>query len=453
MFEFSGLFYYKMLFMVELLTAELLFLGRLPKKSNFVLRLVGVIALNLIFAMLLPLLIESYDAAYISVMFMTFFFFSAVTMKFCYDESFLSIMFCCIAGYSVQHIAYEFYNFVLVVMNIGEVTIGIYGEPSVTLYAFFANPLVLVLYLSVYLALYTCGFFIFGLRMKKGQEFQLKSIALFILVIVILFVDVIMNAFVIQYALGMESSGDEKVLRLISGLYNIFCCALAMYIQFELVIRKNLEKELDMIKHLRHIEREQYENSKENIELINMKCHDIKHQIANIGKTRFSSEYIKELEDVISIYDSTIETGNKTLDIILTEKSLLCNKNKIKFSCIVDGARLGFMKEGDIYSLFGNLIDNAIEAVLSLEEEKRTVSIKVSIVEDVLVINESNYYERALIYEDGLLQTTKKDKKYHGYGLKSINYICKKYGGSIFIDSHDKIFDITIKFPLDTIQN
>lgn len=445
----SGLFYYKIIFMAELLCSELFFVSRLHKKSHFVWRMIGAFVVNMLFAALFPLLVKRYNALYISAMFIIMFFFSVLTMKFCFDDSFLSVLFCCIAGYSVQHIAYEVYNFILVAMNIGEVTIGIYGEAKVEISAFFSNPLVLVLYLCTYIALYTAGYFIFAAGLKKGEEFRLKNMALFVIVMMIIFVDVVMNAFVMEYALGMQSASDEKVLRLISGVYNVFCCALALYIQFEVAIRKNLEQELDTVKHLRYIEREQYKSSKENIELINMKCHDIKHQIASIGKSKLmSSEYIEELNDVISIYDSAIATGNQTLDVILTEKSLLCNKNKIKFSCIVDGARLGFMNEGDIYSLFGNLVDNAIEAVCELEEDMRTIGIKVNVCDDELVINETNYYEKPLIYENGVLQTTKPDKKYHGFGFKSIKYICDKYGGSIIVDTHDKIFDITIKFPI-----
>lgn len=436
--------------MAELLFSELFFVSRLHKKSHYVWRIIGVFIVNMLLAALFPLLVKKYNALYISAMFIIMFFFSVVTMKFCFDESFLSVLFCCIAGYSVQHIAYEVYNFILVAMNVGEVTIGIYGESQVQISAFFSNPLVLVLYICIYVALYTVGYFVFASKLRKGEEFKLKNMALFVIVMMIIFVDVVTNAFVMEYALGMESAVDEKVLRLISGVYNVFCCTLALYIQFEVAVRKNLEQELDTVKHLRYIEREQYKSSKENIELINMKCHDIKHQIASIGKSKLmSSEYIEELNDVISIYDSAIATGNQTLDVILTEKSLLCNKNKIKFSCIVDGAKLGFMNEGDIYSLFGNLVDNAIDAVIELDEDMRTIGIKVNVCDNELVINETNYYDKPLIYENGVLQTTKPDKKYHGFGFKSIRYICEKYNGSIFVDTHDKIFDITIKFPIN----
>ena len=81
---------------------------------------------------------------------------------------------------------------------------------------------------------------------------------------------------------------------------------------------------------------------------------------------------------MIDIYDSMLKTGNEALDVIFAEKSLLCRKNDIKLNCIIDGAKLSFMETADIYVLFGNLMDNAMEAVEKLSDvDKRIVSVNV----------------------------------------------------------------------------
>lgn len=178
-----------------------------------------------------------------------------------------------------------------------------------------------------------------------------------------------------------------------------------------------------------------------------MKCHDLKHQIHNIGDQQtVSPSYLKNLEDSISIYDSTVKTGNDALDIILTEKSLLCNKENIQFSCIVDGEKLNFIKPEDVYALFGNIIDNAIEAVLKVEPAKRTISLRVKMIGGMLVVSTSNYYQEDVVVEDGVIQTTKADKKYHGFGIKSIQYVCEKYGGDVNIKAENNIFTINLLF-------
>ena len=71
---------------------------------------------------------------------------------------------------------------------------------------------------------------------------------------------------------------------------------------------------------------------------------------------------------MISIYDSMLKTGNEALDVIFAEKSLVCRKNDIKLNCMIDGAKLSFMENTDIYALFGNLMDNAIEAIEKLKD-------------------------------------------------------------------------------------
>jgi sensor histidine kinase regulating citrate/malate metabolism len=195
--------------------------------------------------------------------------------------------------------------------------------------------------------------------------------------------------------------------------------------------------------------KEQYTFAKENIELINMKCHDFKHQIRTIRTAgTINPDVLQELEGYINIYDSITKTGNEALDVILTEKSLLCNKNNVQFTYIVDGDKLNFMREEDVYALFGNIVDNAIEATMQVEESKRIVNLHVKMVNDMLVIRENNYYVGDLQFENGLPKTTKQDDKYHGFGLKSIKYVTEKYGGSYTLTADDGIFELNIvMFP------
>ncbi len=70
---------------------------------------------------------------------------------------------------------------------------------------------------------------------------------------------------------------------------------------------------------------------------------------------------LKELEQSIRIYDSIVKTGNEILDTLLSEKSLICEARDITIHCVIDGKKLFFMDSIDIYALFGNAIDNAIE--------------------------------------------------------------------------------------------
>lgn len=187
------------------------------------------------------------------------------------------------------------------------------------------------------------------------------------------------------------------------------------------------------------------------IMLLNLKCHDLKHQIREYTQKRtMDEEYIKDLENIVNIYDSPVKTGNEALDLILTEKSLLCRKNNITLTCFADCSRLGFISNADLYALFGNIVDNAMEAVTKIEDEaKREISITVKNVNSFISIEVENYYSGEMqLDETGMPVTTKKNKNYHGYGLKSVSVIVEKYGGDLKISVDSHIFSLYILFPV-----
>ena len=156
---------------------------------------------------------------------------------------------------------------------------------------------------------------------------------------------------------------------------------------------------------------------------------------------------VREIEDIVTDFDASVRTGNEALDIIVTEKSRLCNRKKIKLCCMADGKKLSFMRSSDLYALFGNIIDNAIEAVSVLDEDKRTISLSVSEKSGFIVINIYNRYDGELSFESGLPRTTKSDESMHGFGMKSVQATCEKYGGSMSIRTDKNVFNLNIIIP------
>ena len=156
---------------------------------------------------------------------------------------------------------------------------------------------------------------------------------------------------------------------------------------------------------------------------------------------------MKEIEDIVKNYDSNFRTKNNALNVILTEKSFLCNKKGIQLSAVADGESLAFMKDSDVYSMLGNVIDNAIEAVESLPDEKRTIGVTVKKIKGFVVVSAYNYFSGELSFVSGLPATTKKDGTYHGYGLKSVKATVEKYGGEMNISADNGVFEVNVAFP------
>lgn len=162
-----------------------------------------------------------------------------------------------------------------------------------------------------------------------------------------------------------------------AALFNIvlqFYCITLLYLQSALFKKSSMRKELETIQLLWHQQKGQYQLSKETIELINHKCHDLKHQVQAIRAVKDEKEretYLEKIEKSVQIYSAIVRTGNEILDTILTEKSLICENSGIHINCVADGSLLAFMNPVDLYTLFGNALDNAIEAVRKLESKEK----------------------------------------------------------------------------------
>lgn len=197
---------------------------------------------------------------------------------------------------------------------------------------------------------------------------------------------------------------------------------------------------------------EQYRNYQDSMELIHIKYHDLKHQIAGLRAetdVEKRKEWLDAMERELEAGELLMKTGNSVLDTILGAKILYARGKDIRITCVADGTLLNFMHVTDICTIFGNALDNAVESVVMLEEpQKRLIHVSVSAQRNFVFIQVSNYCEQELKREAGQMPaTTKSDKKNHGFGLKSIRYSVEKYGGSVSVDMKKNWFELRILIP------
>lgn len=227
-----------------------------------------------------------------------------------------------------------------------------------------------------------------------------------------------------------------------------------LYLQHEMFKKSALRQEIALFNQLHAQQKAQYTLAKENIELINRKCHDLKHQMKAIrmmSGNEAQEKYLKEVEGAIRIYGSIVTTGNEVLDTVLTEKSLYCEAHSIQAHCVADGHLLDFMDPVDLYTIFGNVMDNAIEGVKDLKQkEKRFIDVLVYRENQLLAIQVTNPIEKNLDFdEEGLPRTTKEQNGYHGFGLRSIRHTVSKYGGFLSVSVENDCFCLRILLPME----
>ncbi len=246
-----------------------------------------------------------------------------------------------------------------------------------------------------------------------------------------------------------------------SALFLYYLCALLYTLITYVVIlavsqlsyyRRNSE---DMQNFIRN-KMQYYQMSRDGITSLQIKCHDLKHQIAAI-RTKTEQEnfhkYLDRLEDSIIEYGTVVECGHETINVVLTEKNILCTTSGVKFSYILDGTLFDFMTEMEIYSLFGNALDNALESCSKVADpEKRVISLKAAARGDMVVLHVENCFEQALNMVDGMPQTTKKGSG-HGFGLRSIQSIAEKYGGVATVNAADGLFKLTVVMKPQQLVN
>ena len=214
------------------------------------------------------------------------------------------------------------------------------------------------------------------------------------------------------------------------------------------------QKELTSINSMLKEQYDKYRSYQSSFEMINIKYHDLKHQIAGLkGETDQESrmKWIDAMEQELEMYKPDFQTGNHVLDTLLAGKMLTCRPHDIKLTCVAEGQLLDFMHVTDICTVFGNALDNAIENVSLINDpEKRLIHLMVTGQKNFVFIQVSNYCEQRPDIRDGRILTTKSDKKNHGYGIKSIRYSVEKYKGNVEYGMNKDWFELKILIPYNT---
>ena len=439
-YPLNSLFFYRLIFMAWLIFGEALFLFKFERKKHFLIKLPLVLLSCFIFALIFP--IPSSNSFYSMMMFFLMFLFTYFASFFLFEANWKIRLFSMICGYTCEHIAYETYFSVINLLNINKNGLsGLYDYGTISLFTGWQDILI---YFFSYIIVYYLIFIMFALRLNKNNFYEAKYDFKFLVVgCVFILSDIVINSIVSWYS----TIHFENIYLGIVALINVLCCFIGLFYIFEMFYSNNIKNQMKIIEEIQKKESNQYKISKETIDMINIKCHDFRHQIREFGDNqKIDNEAINNLNKLIRIYDSTYHIENEALNVILNEKTLLCNNKNIRFTCIVDGNALNFIENEDIYSLFGNLIDNSIEAVNQLDDNEKIISLKIKQVGNIVSISIKNGYKGKIQMENNLPLSKKEDNIHHGFGMKSIKMVCEKYNGNLRLNIENNIFIVTILF-------
>ncbi len=253
---------------------------------------------------------------------------------------------------------------------------------------------------------------------------NIESVITIMLAGFILIIGSMCNVVLLEYYLNAKQIESEKKLQLKE-----------MSLQYDYYVR--LERDMDGVRRI---------------------AHDIRNHLEALRGSKDEEEkeeYIGSIENKLDRYESYYNTGNAFIDSILHRKKMDAIEQGIELKILADLRPFANMKNEDLCVVISNILDNALrECELRKEEEpgkENLIQLRagkfrgfLSIVcENSIRINQAKY-----VVSNREIQTTKPDKRHHGYGIKNVKNIVQKYGGEYSIQVRDGMFCFSIIVPL-----
>jgi len=198
---------------------------------------------------------------------------------------------------------------------------------------------------------------------------------------------------------------------------------------------------------------EMYRSISENFDNLKRKTHEFKNQILCIESLLDKKQYSKLEEYAKKIYGSlnnepdAINTNNVIVNAILNMKYQEADAKGIVFVFRVNDLSELRLNDEDVVTILANLLNNAIEACETCEDQK-VIKFKFVKEDDKIIIAVKNTFNYDVIYENGEIKSTKTSSvNEHGVGIKNVLRIIEKYGGSYVIEDRNKEFFFSIIIP------
>lgn len=280
-----------------------------------------------------------------------------------------------------------------------------------------------ILDVSVSKVLYFLTCIVLARFIKKDKSFVHFPIVLYFFPIAIL------GALIVFWDICANSSVNKQqqlLLSIVSAV--LLMTTVILFINYQ----HNLEKEAKLIMLEKEFEKEETEKKyyeileRQNQELM-IYAHDTKKHLAAIRELSENpqiDDYLSKMDYELKEHSKACHSGNHTLDVIINRYQTECNINKIAFYYDLKTTNLSVVEDYDLVTIIGNVLDNALDA--AKESKQRKISLITNRRNDFDVIIITNSCDSA---PEKDLSTTKKNKKLHGYGMKSVAKALKKYDG------------------------
>lgn len=280
--------------------------------------------------------------------------FSSALIYLCKDTTIWEALYCSTSGFIAQNfgstIAWIF------LLLYGEIASG--QPPAVMVPCFIAGIL----------AAFLLCWVLFGKKVRAGVRVKTENM----LALALLAITILVNILASSAIKSLDMASVPLNTRLAFSVAHAVTCIITLYLEFEILVNRRLIANIATTESLLAERERQYESSRDTVDAVNARMHDIRHALAKIltrnGKdSALTRDDLRDAIRLVHIYDTTFRTGNTAIDTILSEKSLVCEHEGITLSCIIDGGSLEWMGTSDAYALIGSILDDAIACEKTLD--------------------------------------------------------------------------------------
>ncbi|MEG0090372.1 MAG: GHKL domain-containing protein [Oscillospiraceae bacterium] len=243
----------------------------------------------------------------------------------------------------------------------------------------------------------------------------------------------------------------------VSGI--LFCTALALFYLLDKSVVIDQTQEQNVVSMQLLTTQEKYYK---HLESFQKEMQGIRHDTKNHtrcalsmleqGQVEEAQEYLRGLYDSAEKMQSPVHCGNNIIDIVLNHSITNMNRLGVGYDMnVLVPSKLAPIDNLDLCTLFGNLLDNAVEAcsrICSTDAVKH-ISINASVRKSYLVINISNTFNGEVRVENNIYQTVKSGERFSGIGLSNIRRVVERYSGEMSINHENNIFTVSAMLALE----
>lgn len=250
--------------------------------------------------------------------------------------------------------------------------------------------------------------------------------------------------------LGTQET-DSIVFRfmVLNSFIGIFINLYLFYLLDTFAENKELKYKITLYEKQEKLNYEYYARQADNYKTALTVIHDIRKHVKVLGeldqKGTFQEvqSYADAFENMLSPLLLKHYCENAILNIIINDKADYCTKNAIEFDVNVCDADIDFMEPTDITTIFGNLLDNAVEACK--KTEKGRITLEINPFNGLVYVELSNSFSGELRLDARGFPLSDKGE-HHGIGLRNVEKSLKKYNGSMEFSIEDGMFVVKILF-------